>query len=250
MKTIILAFAATVLGVSVCEAQQPVPSKIAAAISDPARGSDKNIDARRHPAELLAFAGIKPGDTVVDLIPGSGYFTKLFSLAVGPKGHVIAIWPTEYANEDTEEVGDMLTAMKDKRYANVRVLFQPAAAFAIPGNADEVWTSQNYHDYPDKFMGPTDPNILDRAVFKALKSGGTFVVVDHVAEAGSGTRDTDTLHRIDPAVVKTQVAAAGFKLDGESDVLRNPQDSHKIKVFDAPIRGHTDQFAFRFRKPH
>jgi predicted methyltransferase len=129
------------------------------------------------------------------------------------------------------------------------VIVQPAAQFAIPQKADVIWTSQNYHDYPDKFMGPTDPALLNKAVFAALKPGGVFVVVDHVAEAGSGLRDTDTLHRVDPAIVKSQVIAAGFTFDGESDVLRNPADTHTLKVFDASIRGHTDQFVYRFRKP-
>jgi hypothetical protein len=98
-------------------------------------------------------------------------------------------------------------------------------------------------------MGPTDPAILNKAVFAALKPGGTYIVVDHVAEAGSGLRDTDTLHRIDPALVKQQVEAAGFEYVGESTVLRNPADDHKLKVFDDAIRGHTDQFAYKFRKP-
>ena len=90
---------------------------------------------------------------------------------------------------------------------------------------------------------------LNRAVFKALSRGGVFAAIDHVAEAGSGMRDTETLHRIDPEIVKTQVTAVGFKFDGESDALRNPGDTHKVKVFDPTVRGHTDQFVFRFRKP-
>jgi predicted methyltransferase len=112
-----------------------------------------------------------------------------------------------------------------------------------------VWTSQNYHDYSDKFMGHIDQTSLDKQVFAALKPGGVFVVVDHVAEAGSGIRDTDTLHRIDPELVKKQALAAGFVFAGKSDVLRNPADTHKLKVFDKSIRGHTDQFAYKFRKP-
>jgi predicted methyltransferase len=91
--------------------------------------------------------------------------------------------------------------------------------------------------------------VFNRAVFKALKPGGTFLVVDHVAEAGSGMRDTDTLHRIDPAIVKQQVVAAGFVFEGESNVLRNPADDHKKVVFDKAIRGRTDQFIYKFRKP-
>jgi predicted methyltransferase len=168
---------------------------------------------------------------------------------VGPTGHVYAIWPDAYANEDQDEVAASLTIMADKHYANVTILFQPADKLSVPKQADLVWTSQNYHDYPDKFMGPTDPMLLNAAVFKALKPGGSFVVVDHVAEAGSGTRDTDTLHRIDPAIVKSQVLASGFTFDGETTVLANPADTHKIVVFDKAIRGHTDQFGYRFKKP-
>jgi predicted methyltransferase len=225
------------------------PAYVTTAIADPARGKDAEADARRHPAELAVFAGIKSGDTVVDLIPGGGYFTRIFSRIVGPKGHVYAIWPTEYAKVDGEEIPAIQALAKDTHYGNITMLTQPAAQFAIPVKADVVWTSQNYHDYPDKFMGPTDPALLNKAVFAALKPGGVFIVIDHVAEAGSGLRDADTLHRIDPATVKAQVTAAGFRFDGESDVLRNPADSHKLKVFDATIRGHTDQFAYRFRKP-
>lgn len=97
-------------------------------------------------------------------------------------------------------------------------------------------------------MGPTEPKVLNDAVLKILKPGGVFVVVDHVAAAGSGMRDTDTLHRIDPQIVKQQVIASGFKFDGQSDVLRNAADNHQLKVFDPALRGHTDQFSFRFRK--
>jgi predicted methyltransferase len=114
---------------------------------------------------------------------------------------------------------------------------------------DVVFTSQNYHDYPDKFMGPTDPKILNAAVFAALKPGGFYVIVDHSAEAGSGMRDTDTLHRIDEAIVKQQVLAAGFEYVGESNVLRNPADDRKANVFARAIRGQTDQFVYKFRKP-
>jgi predicted methyltransferase len=98
-------------------------------------------------------------------------------------------------------------------------------------------------------MGPTNPSLLNKAVYAALKPGGVFMVIDHVAQAGSGLRDTNTLHRIDPAVAKAQVIAAGFKFEGESKVLHNPADPHTAVVFDKAIRGHTDQFVYKFRKP-
>jgi predicted methyltransferase len=129
------------------------------------------------------------------------------------------------------------------------VLEQPAAQFSAPEKLDVVFTAQNYHDYPDKFMGPTDPMLLNRAVYRTLKPGGVFIVIDHAAEAGSGLRDTETLHRIDPAIVKKQVTAAGFEFVGASDALHNPADDHKLLVFNKQIRGHTDQFIFKFRKP-
>lgn len=232
-----------------CAADMPLPAYVIAAVAAPARGSDKEADARRHPAELAVFAQVKPGDTVVDLIPGSGYFTRIFSHIVGPTGHVFAIWPAEYAKEDADNVTLTKTLAATPGFSNVAVLIQPAAHFSVPVKANVVWTSQNYHDYPNKFMGAVDPAVLNKAVYAALKSGGRFVVIDHSALAGSGMRDTDTLHRIDEQTVKTQITAAGFKLDGESDVLRNPADTRKIKVFDEPIHGHTDQFALRFRKP-
>ena len=112
-----------------------------------------------------------------------------------------------------------------------------------------MFTSQNYHDYPDSFMGKVDPVMLDQQAFAALKPGGLFVVIDHVAPAGAGMQDTETLHRIDPAIVRKQVESVGFVFDGESKALRNPADPHNIKVFDPSIRGHTDQFMYRFRKP-
>lgn len=226
-----------------------VPSYVTAAIGDPGRGTDVQADARRHPADLTAFAQVKPGDTVVDLIPGSGYFTRIFSRIVGPKGHVYAVWPNEYASEAADDVTASKALAANPQYRNVSVIVQPAAAFSVPTKLDVMWTSQNYHDYPDKFMGKVDPVSFDKQVFAALKPGGVFIVIDHVAEAGSGMRDTDTLHRIDPAIVKTQVIAAGFKFDGESNVLHNPKDAHKVVVFDKSIRGYTDQFAYRFRKP-
>lgn len=222
---------------------QPIPGYIAKAVADPARGADRKIDGRRKVAEVTAFAEIKPGDKVLELIPGSGYFTRVFSKVVGPTGHVYTVWPEEY-DQKPDKFRSVAAA-----YGNIDILVQPAAKLTSPEPVDVVFTSQNYHDYPDKFMGPTDPAVLDKAVFAALKPGGLFIVIDHAAAAGSGMRDTDTLHRIDPAIVKQQVLAAGFEFVGESDVLRNPADDHTLVVFNPKIRGHTDQFAYKFRKP-
>ena len=230
-------------------ADAALPSRISAAAADPARKGDQPTDARRHGPELMAFTGVKPGDKVLELIPGSGYFTRLFSRIVGPTGHVYAVYPAPYAAEAAPDV-QALTAMSARPpWRNVTILTQPAANLTAPEALDVVFTSQNYHDYPDKFMGHIDPSVLNHEVYRALKPGGVFIVIDHAAQAGSGMRDTDTLHRIDPTIVKRQVTAAGFLFDGETRILRNPSDSHRLLVFDKGIRGHTDQFAYRFRKP-
>jgi predicted methyltransferase len=224
-------------------ARAQIPDYVAKAVADPGRMQDRKIDDRRKVAELVTFSEAEPGDKVLELIPGSGYFTRVFSKVVGPASRVYTVWPNEY-----DQGPDAVEAFAAE-YGNIDILRQPAAKLTAPEPVDVVFTSQNYHDYPDKFMGPTDPAVLNAAVFAALEPGGLYIVIDHVAEAGSALRDTDTLHRIDPAAVKQQVLDAGFEYVGETDVLRNPADDHTRNVFDPAIRGHTDQFAYKFRKP-
>ena len=220
-----------------------------AAIDDPGRAMHRAADARRKPAELIRFAELKPGDKVLDLIPGDGYFTRIFSKVVGPEGRVYAVWPDNYAKLAAGNVATLRQLSANASYGNIVTAVQPTAALAAPEKLDMVWTSQNYHDYPDEFMGKTDPSVLNKAAFAILKPGGTYIVIDHSAEAGSGMRDSEALHRIDPATVRAQVEAAGFEFAGESEVLRNPGDPLTITVFDPAIRGRTSQFAYRFRKP-
>jgi predicted methyltransferase len=224
-----------------------IPANIQAAPADPARSADQAKDATRHGPEILAFAGVRSGAKVADLIPGGGYWTRLLARSVGSSGHVYGVWPAEYAKVDDDDVGPYKALAA--QYPNVSVLDEPAAAFTAPEKLDLVFTSQNVHDYPDKFMGHVDPADLGKAVFAALKPGGVFLIVDHAADAGSGLRDTDTLHRIDPATVKADMAKAGFVFAGESKLLANSADNHRLKVFDKAIRGHTDQFVYKFRKP-
>ncbi|MBA3897153.1 MAG: class I SAM-dependent methyltransferase [Sphingomonadaceae bacterium] len=226
-----------------------LPANIAAAAADPARANQATQDARRHGPGILAFAGVRPGAKVVDLIPGGGYWTRLFAKAVGVNGRVYAVWPAEYAAEAGGEPAGSKALAASGGFGNVRVLEQPAKSLTAPERVDLVFTAQNYHDYPDKFMGRIDPAVLNRAVFAALKPGGTYLIIDHVAQSASGMRDTDTLHRIDPAIVKAQVIRAGFVFAGESRLLANPADDHSKPVFDKSIAGHTDQFIYKFRKP-
>lgn len=232
------------------QSSQP-PLYILRAVGDTARPeADTQRDGDRHPALTLAFAGVKPGEQVVELIPGGGYFTRLLSDVVGPKGKVYAVVPMrrpEQKADSPDPAARLQPITSDKRYANVSVVERKVSQLELPQGVDLVWTSQNYHDFHN--VKDLEVTALDKAVFKALKPGGVYLVLDHAAAPGSGLRDTSTLHRIDPEVVKKEVMSVGFKLEAASSLLRNTNDPHTAKVFDSGIRGHTDQFIFKFRKP-
>ena len=225
-----------------------VPDNVTAAVNDSHRpDADKKLDAERKPADMLVIARIRPGERVMDMIPGGGYFTRLFAVAVGPKGYVYAYQPTEWDAHRKGKPAAVLAVAPD--YPNVSVIDAPIGKLVAPEPLDVVWTSQNYHDLHNDFAGPADLAVVNKAVFDALKPGGLYVVLDHAAQDGSGVRDTNTLHRIDEAVVKKEVEAAGFKLVAESNMLRNPADPRDKLVFDPSIRHHTDQFVLKFQKP-
>ena len=222
-----------------------IPKYITGAVADKARpAADTERDANRKPAETLAFAGIKPGDAVVELAPGKGYYTRLLSAVVGPKGSVTTVSSVPKPDGPPPPVKAIA---EDPHYANLHPTFQKVGELTLPSNSDVVWTTQNYHDFHN--IPEVDVPSLNKKVFDALKPGGIYFVLDHAAEAGSGARDTNTLHRIDEETVKQEVKAAGFELAGESDELRNKDDPHTAKVFEGPIQGHTDQFMLKFRKP-
>jgi predicted methyltransferase len=228
-----------------------VSQAVAAAVADSSRpATDSARDLGRKPAETLAFAGVKPGDKVADYAAGGGYFTRLFSGVVGPAGHVYAAVPNglfQYPNivKGIAEIETWAVA-----HPNITVTFASALdAVKFPEKLDLFWIAQNYHDLHDPFMGPVDMAAFNKAVFAALKPGGLYIVLDHVAARGSPADVTDTLHRIEPSTVRREVEAAGFAFAGESAILANPADPHTAAVFDKSIRGHTDQFMFKFRKP-
>jgi predicted methyltransferase len=226
------------------------PANVAAALADPGRpDDDKKLDEARLPAQMVAFAGIKPGSHVMDLMPGSGYFTRIFAKVVGDKGYVYAYSPTEIDPLIQKRFPGVDVKKQFAAYANVTVLHAPVNEIFAPESLDVVWTAQNYHDLHDSFYKPADVAIINKKIYDALKPGGVYIVLDHAAQDGSGLRDTDTLHRIDEATVKKEVEAAGFKFAGESKVLRNPKDPRDKLVFDPSIRHHTDQFILKFVKP-
>lgn len=232
-------------------AAQSARDAITAAVADPSRPTtDTSRDANRRPAETLAFAGIRPGDKVADFIANSGYFTRLFAALVGPQGHVYSVELNEIV--DFPNVAPLYQALQGwvRDRPNVTLVTVPASTpVDFPAKLDVFWISQNYHDLGDKFLGPLDVAKFNRQVFEALKPGGLYIVLDHVAAPGSPADVTETLHRIDPAVVRRQVESAGFVFVGESRLLANPADDHSKKVFDPAIQGHTDQFIYKFRRP-
>lgn len=230
---------------------QTVTAKMKAAVADPARPeADTKRDEGRKPAEMLAFAGITPGKVVVDMLPGSGYFTRIFAKAVEPGGRVYAYFGTQYDARLKSQGKDPDNQFADLKhiYPDLGVIHGPLPDFVTPQKVDVVWTSLNYHDMHNKSYD-MDVNAVNKAVFNSLKPGGYYVIVDHRAAADAADDVTEKLHRIKESTVKQEVEAAGFKLVAESNALANPEDNHNERVFESDIRGHTDQMVLKFQKP-
>ena len=215
-------------------AQAPAPAD---ALTDPAMKGP----------EVIKFMGLKPGDQVADLV--AGRFVRALSKAVGPKGKVFAYEPDEIVKTHPEALAALKTTTADPAYGNVTILTSPGSAPVLPKGLNVVFIRQNYHDLYDKFMGPVDVPAFNKAVYAALKPGGVYVILDHADAPGTGLTGTEGRHRIEKARVLADMAAAGFKPDGESDILANPGDDHSKMVFHPSIRGKTDQILLRFKKP-
>jgi predicted methyltransferase len=245
------AFAFGVIAFAAGGPSPDISAALAAAVADSSRpDSDTTRDADRKPEETLAFSGIKPGDQVADYAASSGYFTRLFSSVVGSKGHVYAVEPTAFFK--FESFPKAVAELQGYAVAHPNVTVTTAAALEglrFPERLDLFWISRNYHDLHDKFMGPVDTAAFNKAVYEALKPGGFYVVLDHSAAPGAAADVTETLHRIEASTVRREVEAVGFKFDSENSILANPADPRTAKVFDQTIRGHTDQFILKFRKP-
>lgn len=226
---------------------QTAPAAFEAALASPIRTTeDRARDTARHAADTLAFAEVKPGQKIGDMIIGGGYFTRLFSAAVGPDGHVTAWQPAEFIGFQAS-YGEALTAAD--ALGNVDGVRSPIGAPEWPEGLDLIFTAQNYHDLHLKPFATDTAAKVNAAAFKALKPGGLYVVIDHGAATGAGPEAPDSLHRIEADQVKREVEAAGFVLDGSSDLLARPDDPRTANVFDRSIRGKTSQFMLRFRKP-
>ena len=219
---------------------------IASAVGDPARPADfRAADPLRKPAETLAFAGVRPGMTVGEFYPGGGYFTRMLSDIVGPSGHVYGIENALW--KGAVEADKTLVA--DGSLKNVSIDVQPFGTVNFPKPLDLAWVTQNYHDLKIAKYGKVDTLAFNRAVYAALKPGGTYFILDHQGSSGMTDADIEKLHRIDRDVVVREVTAAGFKLVAEGNFLRRPADDHTRSIFDKAIQGHTDQYALKFVKP-
>jgi predicted methyltransferase len=244
--------AAAVLFTTLAHAKAaPVSKPIAAAVADTARPqADRDRDADRKPAETIAFAGLKPGQRIADLLPGGGYFTRIFSGVVGPKGEVIAVATPKRpdAPPDRPEPSAAVRAIAaEDHYKNVKVEVSKLTELKLPEKLDMVWTSNNYHDVHN--VKDIDVGAFNKAIFDSLVPGGIYIVSDHVAEKGSGFAATSTLHRVDPEAVKAEVLAAGFEFVGSSDVIAMTTDDHTARVFEQGLHDKTDRFVLKFRKP-
>jgi predicted methyltransferase len=203
-------------------------------------------------SELVRFARVEPGATVIDVYPGDGDWTRVFSDAVGAEGRVFSFVPAEILQVKNDAVDQVRALAKEPGRGNV--LGVSADLVALPdvtAPADILWMHLFYHDLHTSLIRARGATAaaFNRAVFEWLKPGGFYVIVDHAAAAGTGTGDTPSLHRIDPASVREEVEAAGFVLDAENTMLSSKDDPHVAKVFDSSIKGKTDRFAYRFVKP-
>jgi predicted methyltransferase len=245
MKLAVLGLAAGLLiagGVLAANA----PTYVASAVADTTRPKDDVADdALRDPADTIAFAGVKPGMVVGELFPGGGYFTRMLSDVVGPKGKIYGIENTGWkgaVEADQKTIDDI-------KRGNVALDPEPFGHFTLPQKLDLFWITQNYHDLHIAKYGAVDMADFNHRVFEALKPGGTYFILDHQANPGTTLDQIAVLHRIEKAQVIREVTAAGFKLVAEGKFLNRATDDHSKPIFDPAVRGHTDQYALKFVKP-
>ena len=209
--------------------------------------AEKGRDAGRKPGEIVAFLGIEPGMTVVDLIAAGGYYTEVLSVAVGKDGKVIAQNPPSVLKMRDGANDEAMTArLADGRLSNVeRVDQNLSEAGLAPASADAALTALNFHDIYNG-RGVEAAAAFLAAVYSVLKPGGVLGIVDH---HGNVDADNEKLHRIPEEQVRAAVGASSFELEASSDALRNPADDRTLNVFDEKIRGKTDRFVLLLRKP-
>ena len=250
-KTILPALAGAVLLLA-GTAQAKPPAYITSAVTAQGRPAEAvKLDESRLPAEILAFFGLKRGMSAADIMTGSGYWAEIMANAVGARGKVTAFEPTQFYNDPEEQ--KVWRALTERR-KDIDFVRYPFEDFKADGRRfDFVIINLSYHDLywesAEYGIPRTDPQAFLKELFAAVKPGGVVGIVDHVGLPGDTRAVVEKLHRIDPAVVKADFEAAGFKLEAHSPLLANPADNHELLVFKPEIRGKTDRFVYRFRKP-
>src|SRR3954453_2559606 len=248
MRNLVPVAVAALLAAPVCAgAMSPKTSpKIASAVADLARPKDqRSFDPLRKPGETLAFSGVRRGMIVGEFYPGGGYFTRMLSKVVGPTGHVYGLENAGW--KGAVKANDELLA--EGKWKNVSMDSEPFGTVKFPRPLDLAWVTQNYHDLKIAEYGKVDTLAFDHAVYKALKPGGIYFILDHQGRAGMSDDEIAKMHRINRDVVVREVTSAGFKLVAEGKFLRRPGDDHSKPIFDKSIQGHTDQYALRFVRP-
>ncbi len=252
------------LAISACATAPEGPAALTAAdyapiLANPERtaqltgfqAADQADDAARKPAEVLAFAAIRPGETILELEGGRGWYSRILSEALGPTGKLYVQYPPEFAYGDAayktrQEAGQL------KNATILRTHFDDYSAIPDASVDKVIWILGPHEIY---FTPPNTQGLGEEAktyaeIKRVLKPGGEFIAMDHAAPAGEDKKTSaQTNHRVDPAVVLAAAKDAGFTFVEKSDILANPQDDRTKRAFDPTIRRHTDQFLFRFRKP-
>ena len=252
MKTLHHSIIALALCAAPLAGLSAAPANVAAAVAAQGRTPDNvKLDEGRKPAELLRFFGLQTRTQVLDMFGANQYWAELIAPAIGPKGHVTVWQPTQFLNDERRKTFGEFAA----RQKNVTLISSPFEAPELPANKfDFALINLDYHDVywenPQRKIVRMEPDAWLKTFYASLRPGAIVGVVDHVAVTGSDPRESvEKLHRIDPAVVKADFKRAGFVLEAESDLYRNPADDHSLLVFDPKIRGKTDRFVLKFRKP-
>jgi predicted methyltransferase len=241
---ILLTFLGSCLALSIsAPTYAQIPPYITEAVNSPERTAEMIVrDEARQPVAMLGLSSVKPGDKVVEFAGFGNYYTTLLSSIVGPQGEV-HMFDLPY----TEQFGGEGSRQFESAHSNTHYNIIDYNEISLPSDIDVVFNILYYHDLP---LNKIDVLSLNKSIFSALKPGGVFFIIDHNAEPGSGTRDIETLHRIDRQVIIDEVVEAGFELAEESNLLRNLDDDHTQMVFSPGTRGATDRSVFKFVKPN
>lgn len=212
--------------------------------------TDKDRDARRKPVDVLEFSGVKPGDTVIDLLGGGGYYTELLSHVVGDKGHVYLVNSPLFVNFTKDQIQERLA---NNRLKNVTRIDGPWNDLGMPEKADAIFIVLGYHDIyvprPNNPAFEADPDAFFQQIHASLKPSGKLLVIDHAAAKGTGKTHASSLHRIEEAFAKQDFENHGFVFESDLAVLRNPNDDFSKDIWAKGIMQHTDRFIHLYRKP-